>query len=107
MNKNSYIDLAKKAADLQIKELKKIKKVFNKIPNVLYCPHHLSHLYTSEYLLQNKDPNTLNIILDAYGEGLSGAIYSGQGKNIKLIKEYKTSSSIGILIQFTSLKDSL
>ena len=30
MNKNSYIDLAKKAADLQIKELKKIKKVFNK-----------------------------------------------------------------------------
>ena len=63
----------------------------------MYCPHHLSHLYTTEFLLQNNDPKTLNIILDAYGEGLSGAIYSGQGKNIKLLKEYKTTSSIGIL----------
>jgi len=30
MNRNQYIRLAKKAADLQIKELKKIKKIFNK-----------------------------------------------------------------------------
>ena len=30
MNKNNYIGLANKAANLQIKELKKIKKVFNK-----------------------------------------------------------------------------
>jgi arabinose-5-phosphate isomerase len=30
MNKNNYISLANKAANLQIKELKKIKKVFNK-----------------------------------------------------------------------------
>ena len=30
MNKTNYITLAKKAANLQIKELKKIKKVFNK-----------------------------------------------------------------------------
>ena len=30
MNKNNYIKLANKAANLQIKELKKIKKVFNK-----------------------------------------------------------------------------
>ena len=30
MNRNQYIKLAKQAADLQIKELKKIKKIFNK-----------------------------------------------------------------------------
>ncbi len=30
MNRNKYIQLAKRTADLQIKELKKIKKVFNK-----------------------------------------------------------------------------
>ena len=30
MNRNQYIKLAKKAADLQIRELKKIKKIFNK-----------------------------------------------------------------------------
>ena len=29
MNKKNYISLANKAANLQIKELKKIKKVFN------------------------------------------------------------------------------
>ena len=29
MNKKNYISLAKKSADIQIKELKKIKKVFN------------------------------------------------------------------------------
>ena len=30
MNKKNYISLAKKAANTQINELKKIKKVFNK-----------------------------------------------------------------------------
>ena len=30
MNKNKYIELAKKAANIQINELKKIKAVFNK-----------------------------------------------------------------------------
>ena len=30
MNKNNYIKEAKRAADIQIKELKKIKKIFNK-----------------------------------------------------------------------------
>ena len=30
MNRNSYINLAKRSAEIQIKELKKIKKVFNK-----------------------------------------------------------------------------
>ena len=29
MNKNSYINLAKRSADIQINELKKIKKIFN------------------------------------------------------------------------------
>ena len=29
MRKNNYIELAKKASNIQIKELKKIKKVFN------------------------------------------------------------------------------
>ena len=30
MDKKNYISLAKKSADIQIKELKKIKKIFNK-----------------------------------------------------------------------------
>ena len=29
MNKKNYINLAKKAANIQINELKKIKKIFN------------------------------------------------------------------------------
>ena len=30
MNKKNYISLAKKSADIQIHELKKVKKIFNK-----------------------------------------------------------------------------
>ena len=42
MKKNKYINLAKKSADLQIKELKKIKRVFNNsfiqaVDLILHC----------------------------------------------------------------------
>ena len=93
----NYLNKLKQFKNSDIYFEKHLKKVFNRVPEVLYCPHHLSHLYTSEFLLNNNDPNTLNIILDAYGEGLSGAIYMGQGKNIKLLKEFDTSSSLGLL----------
>ena len=94
---DNYVNKLKQFKKSDIYFEKHLKKIFKKIPNILYCPHHLSHLYTSEFLLKNNEPNTLNVILDAYGEGLSGAIFSGQGKKIKLLKEFKTASSFGIL----------
>ena len=94
---DNYVNKLKQFKKSDVYFEKHLKKIFKKIPNILYCPHHLSHLYTSEFLLKNSDPNTLNVILDAYGEGLSGAIFSGQGKKIQLLKEYKTASSFGIL----------
>jgi len=94
---DNYVNKLKQFKKSDIYFEKSLKKVFKKIPNILYCPHHLSHLYTSEFLLKNKNLNTLNIIMDAYGEGLSGAIYSGYGKKIQLLKEFDTSSSLGIL----------
>ena len=93
----NYVNKLKQFKKSDIYFEKNIKKHFKRIPNIFYCPHHLSHLYTSEFLLKSSNPNTLNLVLDAYGEGQSGAIYLGQGKDIKLIKEYKASSSIGIL----------
>ena len=93
----NYLNKLKQFKNSDIYFEKHLKKIFRKVPEVLYCPHHLSHLFTSEFLLNNNNLNTLNIILDAYGEGLSGAIYIGQGKKIKLLKEFDTSSSLGLL----------
>ena len=76
---------------------KEIKKIFNKIPEILYCPHHLSHVYSTEFLIGKSQQETLNIVFDGYGEGLSGAIFKGLGKNIQLLKKYKTESSLGLL----------
>ncbi|MDA9181136.1 hypothetical protein N9O44_00885, partial [Gammaproteobacteria bacterium] len=93
----NYLNKLKQFKKSDIYFERDFKKIFSRKTNFYYCPHHLSHLYTSEYLLDTKDSSTLNIIFDGYGEGLSGAIYRGQGKNIELIKEYKTLSSLGIL----------
>jgi carbamoyltransferase len=76
---------------------KDLKRVLNTKAEIFYCPHHLSHLYASECLLHNKSDKTLNIILDGYGEGLSGAIYKGRGREIKHIKSYNTNSSLGLV----------
>ena len=75
---------------------KDLKKVFKQLPEIIYCPHHLSHLYTTEFFSSTKDENTINIIFDGYGEGLSGALYKGQGKKIKLLKKYGAESSLGL-----------
>ncbi len=94
---DNYVNKLKQFKQSDIFFEKDFKKVFKRTPNFIYCPHHLSHLYASEFLLGKKDSNTLNIIFDGYGEGLAGAIYEGQGKDIRLLKEYKTSSSLGLL----------
>ena len=50
MNRNQYIKLAKKAADLQIKELKKIDGVKVAIPNgAFYCIVELPVLNTDDF----------------------------------------------------------
>ena len=70
MNKKNYISLANKAANLQIKELKKIKKVFNKS------------------FIQAVD-----LILNCKGK----VIFSGVGKNSFVCKKAAaTFSSVGI-----------
>ena len=70
MEKNKYIKLAKKAANIQINELKKIKKVFN-----------------------NSFINAVNLILNCKGK----VIFSGVGKNSFICKKAAaTFSSVGI-----------
>jgi len=93
----NYINKLRQFKKSDIYFEKNLKKVFNSLPEVLYCPHHLSHIYTNELLLNKRDKNAINIIFDGYGEGLSGVIYKGQGKAIDLIKKYQTQSSLGLL----------
>ena len=70
MNKKKYISLANKAANLQINELKKIKKVFN-----------------------NSFVNAINLIMNCKGK----VIFSGVGKNSFICKKAAaTFSSVGI-----------
>ena len=70
MNKKNYISLANKAANLQIRELKKIKKVFN-----------------SSFI------NAVDLIINCKGK----VIFSGVGKNSFICKKAAaTFSSVGI-----------
>ena len=70
MNKKNYINLAKKAANIQISELKKIKKVFN-----------------------NSFVNAIDLIMNCKGK----VIFSGVGKNSFICKKAAaTFSSVGI-----------
>ena len=70
MNKKNYINLAKKAANIQISELKKIKKVFN-----------------------NSFVNAVDLIMNCKGK----VIFSGVGKNSFICKKAAaTFSSVGI-----------
>ena len=70
MNKKDYINLAKKAANIQISELKKIKKVFN-----------------------NSFVNAVDLIMNCKGK----VIFSGVGKNSFICKKAAaTFSSVGI-----------
>jgi arabinose-5-phosphate isomerase len=70
MNKKNYIKLAKKSADIQISELKKIKKVFN-----------------------NSFINAVDLIMNCKGK----VIFSGVGKNSFICKKAAaTFSSVGV-----------
>jgi len=70
MNKKKYIILAKKAAEIQISELKKIKKIFN-----------------------NSFINAVDLIMNCKGK----VIFSGVGKNSFICKKAAaTFSSVGI-----------
>ena len=70
MNKKNYINFAKKAANIQISQLKKIKKVFN-----------------------NSFVNAVNLIMNCKGK----IIFSGVGKNSFICKKAAaTFSSVGI-----------
>ena len=69
MNKKNYISLAKKSANIQINELKKIKKVFN-----------------------NHFINAVDLILNCKGK----VIFAGIGKSWLLQKSFCNFSSVGI-----------
>ena len=70
MDKQNYIKLAKKAANIQLQELKKVKKVFN-----------------------NSFISAVNLIMNCKGK----VIFSGVGKNSFICKKAAaTFSSVGI-----------
>ena len=70
MNKKNYISIARKSAEIQIKELKKIKKIFN-----------------------NSFINAVDLILNCKGK----VIFAGIGKSGLIARKISaTFSSVGI-----------
>jgi carbamoyltransferase len=76
---------------------KKIKNFFNKQIDI-YCPHHLSHALTaSAFSFSRKKNNFIHLVMDGYGDGLSGGIFYGNNFNITEIETFKPEQSLGLL----------
>lgn len=76
---------------------KKIKKFFKKKIDI-YCPHHLSHALTgSAFSFSKNNNNFIHIVMDGYGDGLSGGIFYGNNFNITEIETFKPEQSLGLL----------
>ena len=71
---------------------KEIRKLIKQKYNLVYCPHHLSHALSSAQFSKNK--NVIYLVLDGYGDGLSGAIFD---KNFNTIKEFQPNQSLGLV----------
>ncbi len=87
-----------KNGDIFIK--KELKKNFNKLPKVAFCPHHLSHCLAALPFAVDKNINqsqALHVVLDGYGDGVSGGIFLQKGNDIEQIKEFEAKNSLGLV----------
>ena len=62
---------------------------------IFFAEHHFAHAYSSWEKIKAED--CLFITLDAYGDGLSGALFIHDRDRLKLIKKIPVRSSIGLL----------
>ena len=63
---------------------------------VHYSSHYASHYLTARAFLDNEQPH-LALILDGYGEGLSGALFFGEGGEWEMLETFSVQQSLGLL----------
>ena len=79
-----------KSSDIFIE--KDLKKALGKF-DLHYCPHHLSHALSSAFFAK-KSANRLYLILDGYGDGMSGLVMNGDYEEIQ---SFTHNQSLGLV----------
>lgn len=69
---------------------------------VYYSSHYASHYLTGRAFLNNDLPH-LALILDGYGEGLSGALFFGEAGDWEMLETFSVSQSLGLV--YSALTD--
>ena len=72
---------------------KDLKNALGQKFDLHYCPHHLSHALSSSFFAK-KEPNRVYLVLDGYGDGLSGSIFD---KEFKEIQSFSNEQSLGLV----------
>lgn len=80
----------------EITGMKRTKKA-----EVVYVPHHTAHAAASYYASGNDEASV--IVIDGYGEDESISCYHGKGADLKLIRQWNKSFSLGCFFEGVSM----
>jgi carbamoyltransferase len=97
-NENYLLKLRQfKTSDLRVKL--EIKKAFKKSsrPPLYFCPHHLSHVLGTRLFHNKSGSRILHVVLDGYGDGLSGGVWLEANEDIQIVHQVPKSSSLGLI----------
>lgn len=97
LSPDNYLHKIRQFKDGDITFYKSIKKVFKKNNMALYLPHHLSHALTSVAFSYDKAKFNLHLVLDGYGDGLSGGAFEAKGFSIREIDKFYAANSLGLV----------
>ena len=98
LSKDNYLAKINQFKEGDIFIRKNLKTNFKKLPNIYFCPHHLSHCLSSIPFIPNQNySKNLHIVLDGYGDGISGGIFLQDKNDIICKKEFNPKSSLGLV----------
>jgi len=85
--------------DSDLSVAKDIKKIFGKKTDIIYTPHHISHLLNgSLFVDEKKFTTTLTCIMDGYGDGCAGKVYLKEGNDDYIqIDQIETVDSLALI----------
>lgn len=76
---------------------KEVRRRLGSKTKIYYSSHHLSHALTSELFDSGNREKLLHLVMDGYGEGLSGALMLRSGDDLTVLEHYLPSNSLGLV----------
>lgn len=73
---------------------------YSKRPKVEMVPHHMAHAASAFYL--SGMPESLILVIDGQGETQSTSVFTGQGQDISLVREFGVKDSLGFFYEAVS-----